>query len=172
MNNSFGKRVPAMAVDDDHGSKHGFTLLETVFVMSIVAIIMAIAMPSASSWIESRKSGNAADQFQFQLQRVKMLAIKEHTDVSVFIDIDNNQYYIGRTSTNTLPADAEKHLLGEGAGRVVFRDESDDVTFIRFTPSGISPDRGNVYIASAEGDQVYRIRVTGAGGITKRRVTN
>lgn len=172
MNCFFGKRIPAMPVKFYGSRQHGFTLLEAVFVILIIAVVLATAMQSASHWMQIRKSGNAADQFRFQLQRAKMLAIKEHTDVSVIIDIDKNQYFIARTSTNSLPVDAEKYALAQKTGSVVFKNESDNTTFIRFTPSGISPERGNVYIAAAEGKPVYRVRVTGAGGISKRRVVN
>lgn len=170
MNRSIGKWVTTTPQISDRDGCCGFTLLEAIIVILMVVVVLAVAMPPVSHWMEIRSSGNAADQFRFQLQRAKMLALKEHTDVSVIIDIDNNQYYIARTSTNILPADFEKFALAQKAGSVVFKDESDDTTFIRFTPSGISPDRGNVYIAPADGQPVYRIRVTGAGGISKRRV--
>lgn len=151
-----------------HCVMHGFTLIEVVVVIMLIAVILATVIPSAVRWRKARAIHHAADELVFQLQRAKMTAIKEFTQVSIIFDATQNKYYMDRTNSCTQTAGAEDFSLETRGGGVVFNGNgyTSDACVI-FMPSGVASRTGVVYLANDDGLK-YRIQVTGAGGISKR----
>ncbi len=154
------------------GRQAGFTLLEGVVVMAIIVVVLTIATPSISRYMEIRSTGNTADELQFQLQRAKMTAIKEHGDVFLIAYRDINQYCIDRTINMAAPGPgAECFDLGSYSDQVVLVNEGggNNTDIIGFTPTGIARQNGVLRLTNKENDLTFNITVTGAGGISKRR---
>lgn len=73
----------------------GFTLLELMATISIVAILAAIAVPSFTSTLEKRRIVGAAEQLQSDLRWARAEAIKRNKDVLItFIKGDAWSYTI------------------------------------------------------------------------------
>lgn len=61
----------------------GFTLMEVIAVLVLMAIIMAIAAPSFISWLPSYRLSAAARQVAGDLQLARMKAISQNTAFQV-----------------------------------------------------------------------------------------
>lgn len=68
--------------------KNGFTLLEIMIVIAIVAIISAVAVPGYLTWIPKNRLGSASRDVLSAMQKARLRAIKENTTVAVLFDPD------------------------------------------------------------------------------------
>ncbi|MBT8340569.1 MAG: prepilin-type N-terminal cleavage/methylation domain-containing protein [Desulfatitalea sp.] len=138
----------------------GFTMLELLTVIGIAAVILAIATPLTINWLQNSGIRQAADQLGLDLQRAKLLAIKDAANCSLMINIPNvNQYTIAGASTN------EVVDLRTFQGNVIFTDNPDPSTaVITFTPEGICQVAGPIFLTDQ--NQRYRVRTSLAGGIS------
>jgi prepilin-type N-terminal cleavage/methylation domain-containing protein len=64
----------------------GFTLVEVMVVVSMIAILAAIAIPAFSSWMPDYRLRSAARDLYSNLQRAKMGAIKNNAQWRVYFD--------------------------------------------------------------------------------------
>jgi type IV fimbrial biogenesis protein FimT len=61
----------------------GFSLVEVLIVIAIIAILSTIAVPSYVGWISNRRLQSAASEVQSAIQLAKMTAIKENVNVVI-----------------------------------------------------------------------------------------
>jgi type IV fimbrial biogenesis protein FimT len=72
--------------------ERGFTLVELMVVVAIIAVIGAIAMPNLSP--ANARLKQAARELYGNLQRARMEAIKTNQSVGIVFDTVNNQYLL------------------------------------------------------------------------------
>lgn len=75
----------------------GFTLIEVIIVVAIIAVAAAIGVPSYLSWIPDIRLKSAVANLKSDINLAKQRAIRENGDVSLVFDTVNNQYtiYVG-----------------------------------------------------------------------------
>lgn len=61
----------------------GFTLLELMVILGIVAILSVLAIPNFRSWLPKTQTGSAAREILTTIQLAKMAAIKDSANVLV-----------------------------------------------------------------------------------------
>ena len=66
---------------------HGFTMVEVLTVLFIMAVIAAIAIPNFMVWVPSARLKGAARLVYTELQRAKMGAISERRNYVVTFDV-------------------------------------------------------------------------------------
>jgi type IV fimbrial biogenesis protein FimT len=147
-----------------HANKSaGFSLIELVIVMVIAGVVMAIAAPTTIAWLRDRGVRNAADQLGIDLQRAKLLAIKENANCSITINSPGaNQY--------TISLNGEVVDLGRYHGGVAFTNNpSPSSAVITFTPQGLcSTLPAEILLTNQNATHTFRLRVSGAGGISEK----
>lgn len=151
-------------------SSEGFTLIELVIAIAIVAIIAGFAAGGGTrSWLTQRGLSTAVEQLRGDMQRAKLLAVRQHTNCTISLNTPAaNQYTI---SLNNQVVD-----LGTYRGNVVFAGPSAGAVTITFTPWGTSTAAACVdaEVQMTNGGGVaafqtgtYRLRISASGGISK-----
>ena len=72
----------------------GFTLIEVIIVIAIMAVISAIAVPNFLSWIPQKRLVSASDELFSNLLYTKMQAIKNNVDWAVTFNYSAQSYTI------------------------------------------------------------------------------
>jgi len=145
------------------GQSSGFTLLELVIVITIAAIVIAIATPTTLAWLRERGVRNAASQLGLDLQRAKLMAIKENANCTITINAPAaNQY--------TISLNNEVIDLGRYPGGVAFTNiPQASSPAITFTPQGLCTTiPAAILLTNQNGTLTFRLRVSAAGGISEK----
>ena len=107
----------------------GFTLIELIVIIAIVAVFAAIAVPNFLSYMPKHRLNGAARQVMGDLMAARMKAVKLNHRVKVFF-YSNHQYKICDDANNN-------GTVVDGEGDVQLRDiqnEYSDVTFNSSNP--------------------------------------
>jgi prepilin-type N-terminal cleavage/methylation domain-containing protein len=89
-------------------NRPGFTMIESIMVVSIIGIVAAIGGPKVSSALQSRTSASAADQFVAAHSLTRSTAIRYgrvaqlHVDATgqrFWVDVDTSANEIGQRAT-------------------------------------------------------------------------
>jgi len=74
-----------------HAGKRGFTLVEMMIVIAVLAIIAAIAAPNFQTYMAQRRLNGAARLVMTDLMDARMKAVSENNQFKVFF-LDTHQY--------------------------------------------------------------------------------
>jgi len=66
--------------------KNGFTLIELMIVLALIGILCIIAVPKINDWLPRYRLKSAASDLQSNMQKARMLAIKENNSVQIRFD--------------------------------------------------------------------------------------
>ena len=72
----------------------GFTLIELMVVIAIIAIMISIAVPAIMDWLPNYRLKAAANDLYSNMQKTKMGAVKSNSDWAIVFDVPNNQYFV------------------------------------------------------------------------------
>ena len=97
----------------------GFSLIEVMVVMAIMAILSAIAIPGIIQWLPKHRVGTAARDVKSTLEFARSNAIKTNLIVTVIFDWDNERLTVvdaGATTLRTrqMPGDVDLQDIGLG----------------------------------------------------------
>src|SRR5512133_3361844 len=73
-------------------AQFGFTLLELIMVMVIIAVVLSMAAPTLSNWSKGRTLVNAADEFLSMTRYARSRAISNARMVIIEISEDAREY--------------------------------------------------------------------------------
>lgn len=81
--------------------QYGFTLLETMVVVSIITILALVAGPNLSTWLDNIRIRSAADALQEGLQTARAEAIKRNQNITFWLVSSTALNQVDNTCTLT-----------------------------------------------------------------------
>jgi type IV fimbrial biogenesis protein FimT len=151
-----------------HNAK-GFSLIEVIVVMVILAIISALAAPSFSEWIEKYRVKSASRQLVTDLQLMKMKSISDKVQHRIRFINASNQYMLERYDASA-PAWVQFDIVRDIASSTnpyfakgVSFTQGLNGNNITFSPSGSANPFGTVIFTT--GDQTRNVVVSMTGRI-------
>lgn len=166
--------------------QRGFTLIEVLIGVTIVAIVLSLGMPSMYSWLQSSQIRNAAEAIQNGLQLAKVEAVRRNTGVQFNLTElgttgVSNWSVTCATPTADCPGpgmpltEIQKYPASEGAPSAQVSAAQATITFngmgrvTPLPPSTIAIDitnpRGGACAASGGSMRCLRLQVSPAGHI-------
>ena len=146
----------------------GFSIIELLLGMTIMAVVIAIGMPSYSAWIQNTRIRTAAESIQNGLQVARAEAVKRNVSVQ-FVLSDGAAWLVGcETVNSTCPAIIQSRTAGEGSSGdiTLVTDAASTVVFNNLGAVNASPTpftRVDVDSSVAAADRPLRITI-GVGG--------
>lgn len=163
--------------------RQGFTLVELLIVVSLMAILAAIVLPSATPAVSQHLQA-AAEMAASDLGYARSLAVSNSSYYRIVIEVNNNLYRIEHSGSNTaldvLPAQpfraasdtATQHVvnlsklptLSQGGVRLdsAATDGGVPITEIEFGPLGSTTetDESLIWFSSGSGGQMRTVAVS------------
>ena len=78
----------------DIKSQEGFSLIETMMVLAVLGVIMAIGAPSFSKWKEKHEINGQTQKVYFDLVLARTTAVRNNNNVIVTFNTTDNTYTI------------------------------------------------------------------------------
>ncbi len=124
---------------------HGFTLLELIVSMTVLAILLGIAVPSFMSTLDKRRLSGAAEQLYSDLQYARSEAIKRNTPVFVTFTGAGTTWCYG-IATAVCTCTTANNCQLDGITKVVDQTGFRGVSLSDFTNVNFGPRRGTVAV--------------------------
>ena len=144
----------------------GFTLLELMIALAVIAILAGIAVPNYIGWLPKRHLRSSAVDVQSAIQLAKMTAIRENTSVSLKFDTgsDNYQAFIDANADgNPDGAVFRSKEMSPGIDMTGTGFGSDTITF---NSRGLADAAGNITLRNNLGQNLtVSVTLTGVSRI-------
>ena len=136
----------------------GFTLVELMISIALLALLATIAIPNMIGWRSGAKLRGAVENLRGDLQLAKLRAVQENGFVTVLFFEDSNEYCLFIDDGDETPVDWPLE-----AGEIRFRIRSiptgvsidadfNGYDYVRFNNRGLPENTGNVLVVSSDGD--------------------
>jgi type II secretion system protein H len=138
----------------------GFTLMELIVVLAILAAIAALVAPSFSRTIASARLRSAASDVRTSLARGRALAVAAAKERTVAFDLSRGEFGVDNEAVRRLPETLRLGAVLPGGGRM----ERGSVR-IRFFPDG-SGDEAEISVTAEDGGTL-RVTVDPLTGLSE-----
>ena len=125
-------------------SNKGFSVLELVVALAIVAVLAGVALPSFIGWQRSNRLSGATTNLMADLEAAKMRAVRENSFVAVLFSTDRYTIFIDNGA-------------GGGVAGDWTRNGTEALVQERILPSGVAIHMADLTLANK------RVRFSGRG---------
>jgi prepilin-type N-terminal cleavage/methylation domain-containing protein len=140
----------------------GFTMIELLMTMIILAALAAVAIPGFSSWLPNYRLKSAVRDLYSSMQLAKLEAIKQNQNCSVTFSSAPDQYAVSLINKTVVLANYENGIRYKGPGGETF-----DASPLTFNSRGLSNNLGYVYLSNDRSSSYYRVGVPSISGAVK-----
>lgn len=128
--------------DSSSASQSGFTLLEIVVAVAIMAIVVSVSVPLMQRLFQSSQYQSAVNDVVTMLSSARLMAVRQGADVDVLINPQTREISRG-DSVHSLPKSLQLEVLGshelnrEGVGVIRFyADGGSSGGYVNLTSEG------------------------------------
>jgi len=154
-----------MSEFDMNGSQKGFTLLEVIITLLVIALVLAVSYPSLSRGTTSLSLRTTGRDILNTLRYARQKAVTEQTGMQVTVDRENQVVRL----TNDLGEGNRVYILPDNVRiQRVFMgggETSEEVSTVRFLPNG-SSDSVEILLESRNGSYLRIVSDPITGGAT------
>jgi type IV fimbrial biogenesis protein FimT len=97
----------------------GFTLIELMIGITVMAIVLALGMPNYSVWIQNTRLRNAAESILNGLQLARSEAVRRNTSVQFTLGAGSSWTVGCVTASADCPAAIQSRSTGEGSSTAI-----------------------------------------------------
>ncbi len=140
----------------------GFTLIELMVVIALIAILTAIAIPSYQTFMVRSRLKGAARQVMSDLMNARMMAVSLNQNVKVHIEGDGHTYQIWSDANNdgTVASNEGVNIskdLHQDYHDVALSKTNDPI----FNPRGAASQFGTVTVTNSAGSRNITVAMSG-----------
>lgn len=152
----------------------GFSLIELMVVVAIVAILAIVGLPNYAIWVQNTAIRNATESVLNGLQLARSEAVARNTNIDFVANANSGWTFGCTTASATCPAVIQAKTASEGsAGTVVTMNNAAIADTVRFSNFGALTDNGGVAISididsttlSAADSRQLRVDISTGGSV-------
>lgn len=150
-------------------SRQGFTLIEILVVLGIIAIVFTISVPFFSRFTSGQRLKVATREISSVLQAARSYATTRHRAYYVNFDREKGEFWISYVDPKLGETTVEKIFNLPQAIDITQTDFTNDR--VEFKPTGGAVEGGSIWIADKRGNirRIVVSKVTGSVKIEKER---
>jgi general secretion pathway protein H len=152
-----------LAIDDRHGTTAGFTLVEMLVVLGIIALVVATAMPLLSGGSDTFRLETASSEISAALRATRAAAIMQNAVMTLKLDVDRRTFGSAVVPMRSFAPTIDAKLTYSAATRSASSEGG-----FQFFPDGSST--GGDLVLALNGKQV-RLCVDWLTGIVRMATT-
>jgi len=137
----------------------GFTLIEFLTVIAIIAVVATIVLPNVISWLPRYRLSSGAEEIQSTLQLARLGAIKQNRDATVTFDTAN------QTFLATI-IDGQMIKKGKMPAGILIDSVSSPSSLVQFDSRGLADDSTKILVKNNQGGmKTITVNIVGKSSI-------
>ena len=136
----------------------GYTLVEVLTVIAIIAIVAGIVLPNVVAWLPKYRLSSGAEEIQSTLQLARLGAIKENTRATVTFNTVNHSF-LASVDDRTIKA-------GKMPAGIIIDSVTTPSSEVEFNSRGLVTNGGDILVRNTQGGtKTIRVNIVGNASI-------